>query len=87
MTNLEKALEIIGWQGGTIHQVASATGFTVSQILEAEDVEALFSKDEHVEIFEHDRYRCSCGFETTRESEWHNHVRIFNICELRGSDG
>lgn len=41
MTNLEIACHLLGWQGGTIHQVAKITGLTVEQILESKDIETL----------------------------------------------
>lgn len=41
MTNLEIACHLLGWQGGTIHQVSEITGLTVEQILESKDIETL----------------------------------------------
>jgi len=41
MKNFHKALEVLGWQGGTIHQVSRETGLTVEQIREADDIERL----------------------------------------------
>lgn len=41
MTNLEKACELLGWQGGTIHQVSQATGWTVDELLTMKDMDAL----------------------------------------------
>ena len=38
------AMRILGWQGGTIHQVARATGLTIEQILEADDIRALMKE-------------------------------------------
>jgi hypothetical protein len=40
MTNTEVACLLLGWQGGTIHQVAKATGLTVNQILQSKNIEA-----------------------------------------------
>lgn len=40
-TNLEIACKILGWQGGTIHQVAEETFLTVDQILNAKDIALL----------------------------------------------
>lgn len=34
MTNTELLMKALGWQGGTVHQVARETGITVSQILD-----------------------------------------------------
>ena len=34
MTNTELLMKALGWQGGTVHQVASETGLTVSEILD-----------------------------------------------------
>lgn len=33
MTNTELLMKALGWQGGTVHQVASDTGLTVSEVL------------------------------------------------------
>ncbi|AUR87610.1 hypothetical protein NVP1101O_199 [Vibrio phage 1.101.O._10N.261.45.C6] len=33
MTNTEKFLELLGYKGGTIHQVSKVTGLTLDQIL------------------------------------------------------
>lgn len=33
-TNTELLMKALGWQGGTVHQVARETGITVSQILD-----------------------------------------------------
>jgi len=41
MNNLERALKVMGWEGGTIHQVAEKTGLTVEELLDAENVEDL----------------------------------------------
>lgn len=41
MTNTEKACAMLGWQGGTIHQVAETTGLSVEQIIEAKNIELL----------------------------------------------
>lgn len=32
-TNTELLCEVLGWQGGTVHQVAKETGLTVEQIV------------------------------------------------------
>lgn len=34
MTNTELLMKALGWQGGTVHQVARETGLTVMQILD-----------------------------------------------------
>ena len=44
LTNTEKACYLLGWQGGTVHQVAEETGLTVDQILKADDIEDLIDK-------------------------------------------
>lgn len=33
-TNTELLMQALGWQGGTVHQVATATGLPVNQILD-----------------------------------------------------
>lgn len=35
-TNTELLMNALGWQGGTVHQVAAATGLTVQMILDIE---------------------------------------------------
>lgn len=40
-TNLEIACNILGWQGGTIHQVHKKTGVDVDELLESKNIEAL----------------------------------------------
>lgn len=39
MTNTEYLMKALGWQGGTVHQVASATGLSVMQILDLHTVD------------------------------------------------
>ena len=39
LTNTEIACLLLGWQGGTIHQVSEKTGLTVDQILDSKDIE------------------------------------------------
>ncbi|TRZ52433.1 MAG: hypothetical protein D4S01_02960 [Dehalococcoidia bacterium] len=39
--NVLVAMHTLGWQGGTIHQVVEATGLTIEQIHEADDIAAL----------------------------------------------
>ena len=39
--NVKKAMNLLGWQGGTVHQVADETGLTIEQIHTADDIEAL----------------------------------------------
>lgn len=39
LTNTEIACLLLGWQGGTIHQVSQETGLTVDQILNSKDIE------------------------------------------------
>ena len=34
MTNTEYLMKALGWQGGTVHQVASDTGLTVMEVLD-----------------------------------------------------
>lgn len=36
LTNTEILMFVIGWQGGTVHQVASAIGISVQDILDAD---------------------------------------------------
>ena len=43
-TNVLKACWALGWQGGTIHQVAEATELTTEQILNAENIESLIKE-------------------------------------------
>jgi len=40
-TNCEIACLLLGWQGGTVHQVAEETGFTTMQILASKDIYSL----------------------------------------------
>lgn len=35
-TNTELLCNVLGWQGGTVHQVAQATGLTTSQIIDTD---------------------------------------------------
>lgn len=37
-TNTELLMMALGWQGGTVHQVAHETGLAVSQVLDLHDV-------------------------------------------------
>lgn len=39
--NVKKAMHLLGWQGGTVHQVVEETGLSVEQIHEADDIESL----------------------------------------------
>jgi len=39
LTNLEKACYLLGWQGGTIHQVSNETGLSVEEILYSSNIE------------------------------------------------
>ncbi len=41
MKNTEIACLLLGWQGGTIHQVSEETGLSVEQILQTENIESL----------------------------------------------
>lgn len=41
LTNTELLCLALGWQGGTIHRVAEATGISVSQILEMDRKQSL----------------------------------------------
>lgn len=41
LCNTEIACLLLGWQGGTIHQVAEETGLSIAQILGAKDIQAL----------------------------------------------
>jgi hypothetical protein len=43
LTNLEKACYILGWQGGTVHQVARKLGVTIDLILNANDIQGLIN--------------------------------------------
>jgi len=38
--NTLAAMYLLGWQGGTIHQVSQETGLTVSEILDSENIYA-----------------------------------------------
>lgn len=40
MTNTGYLMKALGWQGGTVHQVARATGLTVSEILDLDTITA-----------------------------------------------
>ena len=44
MSNCEIACLLLGWQGGTIHQVASETGLSIEEILQSDDIEILIKK-------------------------------------------
>lgn len=37
-TNTELLMQALGWQGGTVHQVAQETGLTVCQVLDLDKV-------------------------------------------------
>jgi hypothetical protein len=39
--NVEKAMHMLGWQGGTVHQVVDETGLSIDQIHNADDIESL----------------------------------------------
>lgn len=41
MTNTELLMKALGWQGGTVHQVAQATGLTVTEILDLDTLQNL----------------------------------------------
>jgi hypothetical protein len=43
MTNCEIACLLLGWQGGTIHQVSQATGLSVEEILNSKDIDTLIN--------------------------------------------
>ena len=51
MTNLEKAIQYLGWQGGTIHQVIEETGLSMNDILSSnniiEDIKNNFKSDNY----------------------------------------
>lgn len=40
MTNTEYLMSALGWQGGTVHQVAHDTGLTVSEVLDLHQITA-----------------------------------------------
>lgn len=40
ITNTERLMHVLGWQGGTVHQVATETGLTVSDILDLDTITA-----------------------------------------------
>jgi hypothetical protein len=44
LTNMQIACYLLGWQGGTIHQVAEETGLSVDEILKSKDIEADINK-------------------------------------------
>lgn len=39
ITNTERLMRVLGWQGGTVHQVASATGLKVQTILRLDETQ------------------------------------------------
>jgi hypothetical protein len=43
-TNCEIACLLLGWQGGTIHQVSRVTGLSINEILESKDIEKLLKE-------------------------------------------
>lgn len=40
ITNTLHLMHVLGWQGGTVHQVARETGLTVSEILDLDTITA-----------------------------------------------
>jgi len=68
MTNTERFCKQLGWQGGTIHQVAETLGLTLEQILDAKFVKTpkwtksvklpalIDPKREHIESIHPDAY-------------------------------
>ena len=46
-TNTELLCAVLGWQGGTVHQVAKETGLTVTQIVESDRVAIAFDYTEN----------------------------------------
>jgi prepilin-type N-terminal cleavage/methylation domain-containing protein len=45
--------------------------------------EVSMNKIKHTDIFEHDKYRCSCGFETTEESKYLAHQEEFQRSQTK----
>lgn len=41
MRNFHKALEMLGWKGGTVHQVARELGVDLEELRESDDIEGL----------------------------------------------
>ncbi len=60
----------LGWQGGTIHQVARETGLSVSQILDLDKVQPDMSKDELTP------YACGMMYGCTPEHHKHYNGNI-----------
>lgn len=50
LTNLEIACSLLGWQGGTIHQVAKETGLCVNELLDSVDVETLIRNKQNQQV-------------------------------------
>jgi len=44
--NVKKAMDYLGWQGGTVHQVSAITGLSVEQIINADNIELLLDETE-----------------------------------------
>lgn len=66
-TNTELLCIALGWQGGTVHQVAAETGLTVSQIVETD------RKEETGDFFlGHSAVR-TCSLEFNREVNFPKH--------------
>lgn len=42
-TNTELLMAALGWQGGTVHQVAHSTGLTVRQVLDLDEVTTAYN--------------------------------------------
>jgi hypothetical protein len=48
LTNTEIACYLLGWQGGTVHQVAEITGLSVKEIIDSKDIKKLLESEEEV---------------------------------------
>lgn len=44
MTNIEKVIKYLGWQGGTVHQASEATGISIADIIGAKDIDTLIGQ-------------------------------------------
>lgn len=44
MTNIEKVIKYLGWQGGTVHQASEATGISIMDILYSKDIDVIISQ-------------------------------------------
>ena len=47
-TNLEIACKLLGYQGGTVHQISIVTGISINQILESKDIKSLIKYEKWI---------------------------------------